>query len=120
MINNRFTINQTTVNPMDYLGENVLISVSTGKWAGAPAYFSRFIPITNELEITVTANQDNNAVIALLKNNNHTSGDYPDYATGSARTVITAGESLTVEVPDDANYFYFAEELVINYFFRHK
>jgi len=84
---------------------NVLIGSSTNKWnasAGNRSYFAE-VP-ENVKEIIITAQDNQAAIYALLTTDNHQNGATPDYATGSKRTSVPAGETKIVSVPDDCKY----------------
>ena len=56
--------------------------------------------------IIITANDEQNAAIAFLQTDVHTSETAPNYAQGCTRTVVSAGETRTLNVPIDATYMY--------------
>lgn len=95
---------------LDYGGATLygcIISGTTGKWYVSNDYQSYFVPIPeNAKKISITANDHNAAIFALLKNTSHTNGQYPAYATGSTRTVIAADATQTFDIPADAKYVY--------------
>lgn len=65
------------------------------------------IPIPGGVKAAhVTAETTNGSIIAFLASFEPEGGATPDYATGSDRTVLDAGTSVTYTVPDDAVFFY--------------
>lgn len=84
---------------------NVLIGSSSNKWNAAAGNSSYFAEVPeNAKEIIITAQDNQVAVYALLTTDNHQKGATPDYATGSKRTSVPAGETKIVSVPDDCKY----------------
>ena len=92
-----------------YKDANTLLN-SSGKWSNGDSYLSYFIPILNISEITVFAKSTNACILAFLKDNIHEQGTDANYATGSSRTVLNAGVSVTISVPNDARYLYVSKE----------
>ena len=82
---------------------NAFINTSN-KWSSSGSSF--IMPVPDADVLTVTANDTQVAVVALLKSNEHAQNTTPDYATGSTRTVIEAGAKLSLAVPSDAKYVY--------------
>lgn len=78
-------------------------------WAtNASNNYCIIIPINAGKPYKVKASQNAAAIFALLKDDSHTAGDSlsEQYATGTSRIRIEAGEHTIVEAPSDANYMY--------------
>lgn len=94
--------------PVDVSGSNyhLLLSGSTGKWRETINANGALVPLVGCKELTVTANDTNSAVIALLTTSNHAHESTPDYATGTGRISILVGTTQKISVPSDARYIY--------------
>lgn len=87
---------------------NFYISPSANEWRINADVESYFITISKSVKnITISANDNANAYIAFLKDNNVNAGDTPNYATGySSRTTINTGTTETFAVPDDCEVIF--------------
>jgi len=89
----------------DYILNN-MISASRGKWVNGN--FCYYFPVPNAKYMKVTASQEQAVVYALLAETNVVQdGLSPVYAQGSGRSIIPAGETSLIEIPDDCAYVYF-------------
>lgn len=102
----------TTYTEIDVENQTGRISYyisAENKWVSASdANRCVLIPISGSGISKISVEMDgSNGVIALLKNNSHTAGTTPSFATGeTSRRQILDGGSINVDVPSDANYLY--------------
>lgn len=93
----------SSINILGYDVEQKAIGTSN-KWSNNGS--SVFIPTSEFLSgyktISITANDEQVAVVCFLKTNDTTVN--PSYATGTSRTVIQAGVTQEFSIPDDCNY----------------
>ena len=87
-----------------------LIASTSGEWAinhndGRESYMVS-VP-DNAKRIEITANSNQNTVYAFLKTKAHINDTTPNYATGSTRTVIQAGETVSEDIPADCKFITF-------------
>ena len=97
------------VNISNYNISQYGISSTYNTWANSDLWESIFIPIDGKTTgITITANSLTNAVVAMLKTRPSSTdiGLTPDYATGSSRISISAGDTLTLYPPNDCAYLW--------------
>ena len=92
---------------------NYNIGVSNGKWVYNTSYSSYYFPKPEGATLLrIKSNATNGTPYALLSaSDTHTHGDYPSYATGCERTVINAGETKDISIPDDCAYIWIANTL---------
>lgn len=94
---------------LDYSTINLWIN-SSNIWSTTGK--SKMIPITDIVghTITVKGNSDNGTAVCFLKSSDHTSGGMADYANGTGRTSLSAGELKTFVIPEDCAFINVTEE----------
>ena len=95
----------------EYVRRNLYIVSSTNnKWGGTSTsnYKHWIVPVDNMREVIITANANTAQAYSFFKSySTPVSGSTPDYATGySGIKGVSAGETLKITVPNDAEYLY--------------
>lgn len=83
--------------------------ISSGnQWYDVNGTESKFVPITPNTRIKISNVGEYGGLYALLRNINNYSvnGTSVNYATGSGRTLLRAGEFAILDIPSDGNYLY--------------
>lgn len=88
--------------------QNRAIGLSSNKWTTANGNTSYLFPVPyGATDVTVQANNNYPASIALLRTEYIVSNQTPEYATGwSARVAIATGKTETFKIPNDCRYMY--------------
>ncbi len=100
--------NMAVTTSADLTPAGVTIFLTTkNTWSTSNSPKSLFVEIpTGTDTVVVESNNENIAIIALLKDNSHIFGEAPHYATGAGRETVQANASKTLSVPNDAKYLY--------------
>ena len=108
-INDTFAIDDLKIiDPTTTLDTGKVSIASSGKWSSGANKTCYFYPRPADCnEITVTANNNNVSVIALLKDNTRATNTYPNYCDGTTFITIPASQTLTIDLPNDCNVIYF-------------
>ena len=101
-------INEFVVQDISTLTEvKAFITTNTGKWASnTNNYKCKFLAVNAGATYVVKANASRSSYIAVLKEDSHTDGTDPDYATGCSLVTITKGTYYEFTVPSDGAYLY--------------
>lgn len=83
---------------------NTIITSTTGKWGAGNDRITYFVPVGKATQLDITANDNANSVVGLLKTLSCANGTAPDYATGGYRMTINPGETVNLLIPDDCKY----------------
>lgn len=99
----------------DFTGEtiyNTLINSSTNKWSTSNNYQSYIFAVPEGARsLEIISNSTNGTPFAFLRSNSHTHGTLADYAGGTGRTFIPAGETIEYEVPADCKYIWILKDV---------
>ena len=78
---------------------------SSNEWSSNAGRSSYFIPIEDEVEITVTAKETNTTAIAFLKDTTHSQNATPNFCDGyNSRIIMSEGEIIKYAIPNDCEY----------------
>lgn len=69
-------------------------------------YYGKFIPCNAGDVYTIKANAEYTSSYAFLRDNTYAQSTTPNYATGSGKVSINAGNEITATAPIDANYIW--------------
>ena len=76
---------------------------NSNKWVNGG--YSYFIPCTDDaLSLTVKANAEYMAEISFLTTDTITANAVPDYCVGTTQTAVPAGETVSLDIPEDCAY----------------
>ena len=103
-------INEYTPQDLSSLTEvKAFIATSNGTWTvNNNSWKCKFLPVVAGKTYIVTANGSRSSYVAVLKDDSHSSGAAPHYATGCALVTVSRGTFYLLTVPSDGAYLYVA------------
>lgn len=99
----------TTIDISSIIEVSAFIAMTTNKWVvNYQQYKCKFLPVRPGETYCIKANDDAACGIAVLTNNEYTSGSVPSYATGWSIVYFAKGTYKEFSIPDNGEYLYIA------------
>ena len=102
------TVDNVTIDTTEETQYSCAIHPTNENWTYTADNRCCIVELPDSLKsITITANSNFNTVYAFLTSDAHIDGTQPLYATGSGRTVVSPGDTVTITaLPANATYMY--------------
>lgn len=103
---NQLSQKEATID-LSLLPTSVTMISNLNKWADISTYATVLVPITPNLPYKVENQRTGNLYIAILKTNQQTSGQTPDFCDDyPSRILVSSGTEYSFIAPSDAAYMY--------------